>query len=157
MKYKMIALRVLLTALSAGMLIFIFYNSSLDADESTEQSDAVLLFINSLLSRLGVGAEAGELFVRKSAHFIEYFMLGGLVSGAVYSYTLSRRRLLCIAPPICLAAAICDELIQSGSAGRACSVSDMALDFSAALIAALLLSGALYLSGRKRKEGKHFE
>ena len=156
MKKRMIALRIMLTALSAGMTALIFYNSSLDAVESTVQSDAVLDFVNSILRALGIGAEVGEAVIRKSAHFIEYFVLGGLTGGAVYSYALSRRLLLGVTLPLCAAVAVCDELIQSGSAGRACSAADMLLDFSAALTAALLLSLIIRLSC-KRKEGKRFE
>ena len=147
-----ILLRLILTALSAAAVIFIFYNSSVDADASSEQSGFVLKWLSGLLNSLGFKVELTEHFVRKTAHFIEYFVLGGLLSGAAYSYVLSRKRMLFIALPAGLAVAVCDELIQTGSAGRSCEIKDMALDFSAVLCAALILCLMIYLVKRRKKK-----
>ena len=152
-----LALGIVLTVLSAGMTAFIFYNSSLDAVESTERSDAVMELVNSALRAFGLDAELGELVIRKAAHFIEFFTLGGLLCGAVYSFALRRGMMLCIALPIALAVAVCDELIQTGSSGRSCSLPDMALDFTAALTAALILFMIIKTVSHKKKEGKRFE
>lgn len=158
-RYVIVALRAILTLLSVGMIAFIFYNSSLNDVESTEQSDFVLEFINGLFRSLGIGVELGDLLIRKAAHFTEYFVLGGLIGGAVYSYALDRRGLLIFTLPVGLAVAVCDELIQTGSAGRSCSVWDMILDFSAVLTAALLLSAiiSVYLKKKEKKEGERYE
>jgi len=126
----------------------------MDADESSRQSGTLLDAVNSLLRSIGLG-ELTDHFIRKTAHFVEYFVLGGTLSGAVYSYTFSVKRMLPIALPIGLAVAVCDELIQTTSPGRSCEIADMALDFSAVVTAAVIMSVifAVYRRHMVKKEG----
>ena len=148
-----IALRVILTALSAAAVGFIFYNSSLDAVRSSEQSGSLLDSINAFLQSLGLGIELSDHFIRKTAHFVEYFVLGLLLSGTWYAYIGNRKKTLFLAPVCGLFVAVCDELIQLGSAGRSCEVADMALDFSAVICAALALT-LILLAAQKKRERK---
>ena len=150
-----IALRVILTVLSVLTVGFIFYNSSLNADQSSEHSGRLLEAINSILRSMGFGAALNEHLIRKTAHFVEYFVLGLLLSGTWYAYTGCRKRTLIFAPLNGLLVAVCDEMIQTMSSGRSCEVADMALDFSAVLCASLLMTLILYIIEKKgtRKEG----
>ena len=151
----MIAIRVILTALSVMAVGFIFYNSSLDAVESSGQSGSLLGVINDLLERIGLGIELSDHFIRKAAHFTEYFVLGALIGAAAYSYVMRRRRMLMITLPAGLAVAVCDELIQLTSVGRSCEIKDMALDFTGVVCASLILTLIMYLI--EKKEGKKSE
>ena len=153
-KRKLLWVRIILTALGVLAVGFIFCNSMMDADESTVQSDATMGWLSGLLKSLGFkDIEMTSHFIRKTAHFVEFFTMGALLSGAVYSYVLSVKRMLLIALPLGLAVAVCDELIQLGSAGRSCEIGDMALDFSAVLTAALILS-LILICVKKRKAKK---
>ena len=106
--------------------------------------------------------------VRKAAHFTEFMVLGCLLCATVGVYLALRKtrktgkvqpntdntgpetdrasggsaRILlqpCISAGIGLIIAVCDELIQLTSPGRACQISDMLLDFCGTVTGALIL------------------
>ena len=151
-KYGKWIVRILLTALTAATVTFIFCHSAVDAEVSTEQSDAAMGWIDGILRCFGIEAEMSELVIRKLAHFIEYFVLGILLSLTAYAYVRRRGRMLLIALPAGLAIAVIDELIQLGSEGRACEVRDMLLDYCAVLTASLMIMLILYLTARRREK-----
>lgn len=150
MNKRLIVLRVVLTLLSVAAVSFIFYNSLLSADDSTVRSTGLREWINGLLRSLGIGWELSEHFVRKTAHFVEFFILGALLSATVYAYAL-RWRIMLFAFPVGAAVAVSDELIQSGSTGRSSQWSDILLDSAAVLTAVLIAAGIMLL--RKRRRG----
>ena len=154
-----VALRVILTVLSVLAVGLIFYNSSLDASESSEQSGALLEAVNAFLRSIGIGVELSEHLIRKTAHFVEYFVLGVLLNGTWHAYIESCRRAPMLASACGFVVAVCDELIQLTSAGRSCEVADMALDFSAVVCASLVTALVLYTAQRRknRKEGNDCE
>ena len=154
-----VALRAILTVLSVMAVGLIFYHSSLNAAESSEQSGALLEVINAFLRSIGAGIELSEHFIRKTAHFVEYFMLGLLLNGTWHAYTGNRRQTPVYASACGLAVAVCDELIQLTSAGRSCEAADMALDFSAVVCASLVMTLILYAAQRSKnqKEGNDRE
>ena len=148
---RLIVIRIVLTVLTVAMIGFIFSNSMADADDSSEQSGALLRWINGVLRSVGLG-ELSEHFIRKTAHFTEYFVLGALLSATAFAYLRRRGRMLCAALPAGLAVAVIDELIQLSSAGRSCEIGDMALDFCAVLAASLLVMLIPYRHDRKKKQ-----
>ena len=154
-KRRLTVLRIVLTVLSVAALGFIFFNSMQDADDSTLRSTGLREAINRLLRSLGIGWQLTEHVTRKMAHFAEFFVLGALLSATVHAY-VPRLRAVWLALPIGAAAAVCDELIQRGSAGRSCQFSDVLLDASAVLTAVLAAVLILYLIGRHkgRRSGK---
>ena len=132
----------------AGLItIFIFANSAQSAQESSEISGGVLTFLSRLLS--GTGITVSHYFVRKAAHFTEFFMqslflsLGaknsrvGLSGGAVYVAFAG------------LLTACCDELLQMFVDGRGSLVSDVFIDFSGT-VTALAAVVILYLIKRRK-------
>lgn len=158
MKKRTVILRIILTALSVAAVAYIFHHSMMNADDSTVQSDSVMGGLNGFLSALGIPVTLSEYFIRKTAHFVEYFVLGGLLSATAWVYVHRRARMLIIALPAGLAVAVTDELIQTGSPGRSGQVSDVALDFGAVLTAALLAALLLYLrEKRKIRKRDHSE
>lgn len=148
---KLLIARIILTVLTAAAVAAIFYNSSLDADESTEQSSALLTEINRFFCSMGLRIELTENILRKMAHFTEYTVLGALLSTTVYLYAQKRGKMLLIALPIGAVVATCDELIQLVPAGRSSEARDVLIDFSGILFAALIVTLITFLRDRRRK------
>lgn len=148
---KTVIIRAVLTVLTIAAIGAIFYNSSLDAAQSSEQSGSLLEAFNAFLRSVGLNITITEHLIRKTAHFVEYFILGALLNCTVYSYAHRRSVMLCTAIPTGAVVAVCDELIQLTSAGRSCQVDDMLLDTAAVVCASLLIWLILYLHDRRRK------
>ena len=126
---SVIVTRIFLTTLTAFVVGFIFYNSALDADESTVYSSGVLSMIEDFFYSLHIDITISENFVRKCAHFAEFFTLGVLMSLTVQSYINKLKYKLLLAPLLGLAVACIDETIHLHSAGRSGQLSDVILDF----------------------------
>lgn len=152
---KLVCLRVLLCALTAAMILFIFINSSLDAASSTVHSTGVREFINSLLHSLNIPIVFTEYFVRKCAHFAEYFVLGTLLFFTVKSFVSKLCSKIMLAPVLGLIVACVDETIQLFSAGRSGQFTDVLLDFGAVITAfVIFLFVSIHRGNRKRGENK---
>ena len=126
-----------MTALSVGAVCFIFGNSLMDAEDSSQFSGDFLEFIYRLMCSLNINISLDENTLRKAAHFTEFTVLGVLLSVTVYLYVNKRLRSFLTAMPIGAAVAVCDELIQTISEGRSCEVRDMLIDISGVLTGAL--------------------
>lgn len=137
---KLFIARIILTVLTVTAVAAIFYNSSLSAVESTEQSSPLTDMINGWFSSVHIPIVIDETVVRKLAHFTEYTVLGALLTTTVHLYTQKRGRTLLFALPIGALIAVIDELIQLFSAGRSCEVRDMVIDFSGILFATLIVT-----------------
>lgn len=124
--------------MTALMIAFIFINSSLDADTSSRESMGVLEFINNILSSLEIDLILSENFVRKCAHFAEYFVLGTLLYYTVGSFTEIQVKKLVASLAVGLLTACVDETIQLFSLGRSGQFSDVLLDFFGVCTAVLL-------------------
>ena len=147
---KTAAARIVLTVLTVAAIAAIFYNSSLSADESTEQSSPLTMWLNGIFGSLPIPFSVTENFVRKLAHFTEYSILGALMSTTVYLYAQKRLGMLLITIPTGALVAVCDELIQRKSEGRSCQVSDMVLDTCGIIFAALIVT--LFITLRQKKK-----
>lgn len=143
--------RVIMTVLTVAAIAAIFYNSSLNADESTEQSSPLTELINQWLRSVGVSFTLTEGIVRKLAHFTEYSVLGAMMVTTVYLYTGRRGKTLCIALPAGVLVAICDELIQLIPEGRSSEVRDVLIDSCGILFAALIVMIFISLLENRRK------
>ena len=142
-------IRALLLAVLMLWTVFIFARSLKSADDSTMESafflDLVRRFIPS----------ASMYFVRKLAHFTEFFVLGCLSSAFFQRIAGEKKKPLAAgaAAASCygLAAAVTDELLQLSSPGRSCQVSDMLLDLSGVLAAAVLSALLLFFIRRRQR------
>ncbi|MBR5783484.1 MAG: VanZ family protein [Clostridia bacterium] len=103
-----------LTILWVGM---IFWHSAQDAAVSSDMSGGLLEWL---------GLPISERFLRKTAHFMLFAVLGVLLSGTLCAGKLPIGWILLLA----LAAACADETIQSFPQGRSSEVRDVWLDFS---------------------------
>ena len=138
MSYKIRqALTALLIVLILFTLAFIWGNSLLDREQSTEVSTGLLDFLSPLLEALGLKSE-DDYFLRKLAHFDEFAVLGMELSFLLILRKRSQLKHFLVSVLLCLVVAVIDESIQFFS-GRACQLSDVMLDFSGSLVAIFLV------------------
>lgn len=123
----------ILTLLWVGV-IFTFSLSS--GAESSLQSGMIVSFVRSAFSALHIPTEGYDLvfWIRKLAHFTEYFILGLSMVNTVK--VLNNRILLALV----FLVPIIDESIQFFTPGRAMSVADMGIDALGILFGILVLS-----------------
>lgn len=87
----LLVMRIVFTLFLLSTIVFIFMNSSEIGPLSSLRSQKVTDYLNSFLSRLGVGTVLTVHMVRKLAHFAEYCLLGFWLMLTLRVYT---RRLL---------------------------------------------------------------
>jgi VanZ family protein len=146
---------VALWAAAAIWMAAIFALSADRAPESEEKSGAVLSLLSGLLSGEGMALGYDPLdvatVIRKSAHMIEYFVLGALATAA-WAATLksaggmaAKTRARRYGTALGIAYAVTDEIHQYFVPGRAAMISDVLLDaigVAAGAAAAALICGA---------------
>ena len=155
MNKRLLIARIVLTVLTVAAVAAIFYNSSLSAVESTEQSSPLTDMINAFLHSIHINITLTEGLVRKLAHFTEYTVLGTLLGTTVYLYRFDRKKALLTVLPIGAAVPVIDELIQLFPEGRSCQVSDMVIDFCGMMFGMLIVTLVVTLiMKRKRSKSK---
>ncbi len=108
----------------------IFSFSLRNGETSSADSETALGLIKKVLQWFGIEAAPPELFVRKAAHFSEYFVLGGLA----YATFFKRKFALLSGEGYAVVVALLDEFVcQSLSVGRGPSFLDVLLDGAGAL------------------------
>ena len=114
---------------------FIFYNSSLPAPVSDENSYYfvnLVAGINAFLDK-PVPLEEMNHYIRKTAHFTEYFVQALLLCNAFQTDRADRQNSHSCILLLSLMIAVLDEYIQLFSPGRSGQVTDIMLDFSGGL------------------------
>lgn len=146
---------IVMLVITGLYILFIWWHSTLSADESTVESTNVLKIIEDFLRFIGFTPELTDHIIRKTAHFCEFALLGCL---AVWNGYLINKKLLknfTTVGFVCLSAAVVDELIQINSQGRSAEVFDVALDFCGALSGVIffiiVISIIKFISKAKRK------
>lgn len=144
--------RIVLLVLLVLTVLFIWSNSLRDGSASSAQSGSVQRFLQGILDFLGIPLTLTAHFVRKAAHFTEYFLLG--TEAALYGCIVSgvtRRRVWDMCCTVgCVA--FLDETIQIFS-HRGPAIADVWLDMAGGG-AGLVLTFALYfliVSCRRKK------
>lgn len=145
--------RIVLSLVTLCLIAYIFINSSFDADTSDSHSLGVTDILNNFLHSLNINITLSNHFVRKCAHFTEYFVLGVLLFYTVKAYISKIDYKVLIAPACGLSVAAIDETIQLFSYGRSGQISDVLLDFSGTCTAVLIL----FFISRMRKSKKDKE
>ncbi len=131
-------LAVLNGALLVALLCFIWGNSLLSREQSSQASSTVLEIVRPILETVVGRGNVTEHLVRKLAHFTEFGALGVLSVSLLALSGAGRGRRLAFALPFGLACAAVDEGIQIFS-DRGNQLSDVALDFTGVLTGALLM------------------
>ncbi len=162
---KHIIANIIIWILTAVWLAVIFIFSSYPEDESNRQT---LLVIDALNTLFGLNLSSGELvenfgflesidfFVRKSAHFIEYFILGVLcfMSFRDLRVLFKRQRAsqAVIAVLFCAIYAVSDEIHQLFVKGRYGCVRDVFIDTCGSVIAVLICLLVVWTAKKCRRK-----
>lgn len=140
---------IIFGGLTLFFTLFIFWNSLRTGEESGAQSDAVVDIAKKFLGLFGLTVEDYSLgvFIRKAAHFSEYFLLS--ICASLFIINIISRRFTVAAPFYCGIVAVCDEFImQMSTAGRSPQWTDVLFDFCGALTG---LGVLILLLGHKHK------
>lgn len=111
-------------------MIFIFIMSSFDGNESANQSNFIVNLISQICNINNI--QLLSLIVRKTAHFMEYLILGILVYNYIQKGNLST--------VICLLYAISDEAHQIIIPGRSFQIRDILIDICGVIIGIIILN-----------------
>jgi VanZ family protein len=144
----------------AAWICFIWGNSLLGGPESDANSIWFVQLLEPAFRAFGItSVPAMDHIVRKTAHFVEYLVLGLLATAAFRPRWRApaqglaageRRRSVVPAIAIACVVPIVDECIQLGVPGRSGRPTDVLLDMCGA--ATGLLIGAIVLSRRRTRE-----
>lgn len=127
-------------------MAIIFSFSAKNADESTRESNAVGMFLGSIVysdfeewteEEQQAFAEKWDHPVRKCAHMTEYAILGYFLVGAGYDGREKCRRVVGRSLGIAVLYAATDEIHQYFVPGRACMFTDVCIDSVGALLGVL--------------------
>lgn len=120
-------LKVVLIATIALTVCFIFVQSMLSPETSSEESDAVGEFVGGIIPPETKPGEFIQINIRKIAHFSEFALLGLEIS--LYALFFHRKKsFILMSYAFALFIALIDETIQLFS-GRGPSIFDVWLDF----------------------------
>ena len=134
----LIVFRVIFTAALIACIAFIFRNSMESGTVSSARSQAVMVYINSLLAKVHLGP-LSEHTVRKLAHFSEFALEGFLLMLCIRVYTKHFVRHMSWPLLGGMTTALMDETIQLRSISRSSSVVDVWIDMSG-VVAGLLFA-----------------
>lgn len=122
----------ILIAVLILMFIFIWGNSLLSADRSSLISEKIASILYNYLNP-SVEFIEFHVFIRKSAHFIEYAFLGIFVMHILHLLKIHPIFSIILCLPICFGVACFDEWIQSFQPGRTYLLSDCLIDTKGSL------------------------
>lgn len=105
-------------------MIFIFYMSSFKAVESDTQSGFIVNIISNIFNINNI--DLITLIVRKSAHMIEYLILGILMLNCLKDYSI--KNVLLVSIMLCILYSTCDEIHQLFIDGRSGEILDILID-----------------------------
>lgn len=155
-------IRIVLYLLLVCWMTFIFIMSSQQAGKSAQTSGDIVnklitvffkKFDTMTLENQTEFASAITFIIRKTAHFLEFFILGVLSTIITLTYDLKYRHKALITFIFCLLYAISDETHQLFVQGRACRFTDVCIDIAGSLVAiiAVILVARIV---KRRKEGE---
>lgn len=132
--------KILWTALTGAVILGIFVQSMMPADLSGEESTYALGVIGNILDKVGwPNAALTEHFLRKSAHFAEYMLLGILLSVAIGRWDFTgEKKWFRIALTEVLVPFL-DETIQLFVPGRSSQTTDIWIDICGVTAGVLLV------------------
>lgn len=152
-KKKRVFAIVVCSFLLVFMTAFIFGNSLLVAEQSAANSGRFVPLIQKALSSIGFDAKADDVsfFIRKTAHFLEYFILGTLAS-LIITLSTEKRIYLTVSPLYCFLVAVVDEFVMQGmTEGRSPEWRDVLIDVCGAVLSAVLIITILKIIKRNRR------
>ncbi|MCR5194917.1 MAG: VanZ family protein [Pseudobutyrivibrio sp.] len=133
MNKKKIIVRILIVL----WLCLIWGHSLQPSSISDRESGAILQFLIKTFPTI-FNNESGMFIVRKTAHFLEFMVLGILLCSEFISHVHGALKRFLVPAMAGLFVAFIDETIQLFVAGRSGEVRDMWIDFSGVLLGTLI-------------------
>ncbi len=134
--------------LSVFMTGFIWFQSMLSADASSAQSGFVTNIVNDILLTLNIKVNQDDLsfFIRKMAHFTEFFFLALFWNLYLLSHRLAIESYFHTIT-YSLSVALIDEWMQNSTPGRAMQTIDVVIDMAGVLFLVIvsLVIRAIYI------------
>ena len=121
-------------ALALGWAGMLFWFSGQDGVDSASLSGRLARALLARMPFISVSEVTFEYCLRKLAHFGIFALEGFLMRIALYNTRPSRGLNGLIAALVCCPVAVLNELHQLTAVGRSCSVTDMLIDMSGALV-----------------------
>jgi VanZ family protein len=146
---------ILFAVLCALWIGFIFSNSFQNGTQSGQSSTSVLTRLNAWLASWNIPIRLSSFLVRKTAHFLEFTVLGLLLTKEA-TLLFSHLRLQAIIILNGFLVACCDEWIQSFQVGRSAQWSDVLIDTAGVLFGFAVLQLAIFFMRKhaKKKENR---
>ena len=130
--------KFLYVLLIIAFIAFIFSNSLDSMSDSAEKSGRILKFVNGLLEKINFPILFSETFVRKAAHFLEFFILGTILFGYSFYFSSPDLKSSVYCSYVATLTAMGDETIQYFT-DRGSMLLDVWLDTGASAFAVFLL------------------
>lgn len=147
--------KIIYLTLTISIVCFIFYNSLQNGTSSSNASDFVLNFLNDMFKNIGLNFYLTGHMVRKTAHFVEFFVFGFFVMLTFNEFNKKTFSALGFPMFFAIFIPVVDEFIQLYSVGRSSSVKDVLLDFSGAMTGILMVATFIWLINKKRRKNKY--
>ncbi len=144
------------TVIVIAIMAFIFFQSALPADLSSQESGRVVdLIIRLFQDILPLDRQTMVFIVRKGAHFTEYTILGGFLVPAVKEWMAADTTPVPVSMERIAAwlagtlYAVTDEIHQFFVPGRSCELRDIVIDSCGVLAGVLVVSLAIWSKNRR--------
>ena len=141
--------KIIAWSLFVFWLLLIFFFSSQNGNSSSELSNGVLTTIENIF-HIPLTNEFFSLFIRKTAHFSEYFILGILSCNLVRQYRVIKKKEYIFIILFCVLYAFSDEFHQMFVSGRTPQIFDVCID----TVGSILGIGIYYLFKKIRENQK---
>jgi len=153
LKSRIKELNLVHLSLSILMTLFIWTNSLLPGHLSSEQSGFFVEIASSLFQRININVPIDQLsfWIRKLAHFTQFFILGLLWMITLNKSRLNHTHALTTVILIGLITALIDEGIQIFVPNRGSSLIDVAIDLLGVITAGLMIQIFNQLKLRQQK------
>lgn len=149
MKWLMRYRKPITVIITCLFVLFIFSNSLQNGTDSGSRSGFVTELLNHFLAVFH--HTVSEHFIRKAAHFSEYFILGMLLLLTLRAFTQKISRNLTVPLFFGLLVPVCDESLQLLIPGRAGMVSDILIDFSGVTVGIAFCFLIVFLIQKRKK------
>ena len=153
MKNKKIWLFSMILLIAVSLMIFIF--SAQNGEKSALFSEHFTENFVHLFGITDVDAGKAEHFLRKTAHFAEFFLLGALLSAWLFHFKKGFLFTGMLSFGISFAYAVLDEGHQYFIPGRSASVKDVLLDGAGALCGIFFALCLRFLIGKYQEKRKN--
>ena len=155
-KRKTIA-KVLICVIWLGV---IFYNGTRQGETSQKASKEVIKVASTVMNiptvstgKFGIKISDVNYYVRKNAHFFQYFILGLFLCSAVRQFKLYKTSEIFLLLFLLLFFPVLDEFIQKFVPGRTSLLLDVIIDFSGGVLA-MVISNISYTFRRSKVTAK---